>query len=201
MKKFILILLFISLIIFSIGCESSKPEVTEIPETQELPPEMISLIDGIWVNTDKEIISEIDEDEIIGEIKSDDILDIKGEYNTENSKIVGSSYAYYKENIIVRIEDKWILFSTIEEWAKDNDIDISGGFMSIGYDLSDEATIFGDLNKEEINKITEEIMAEVEEDDDYEKNKDLIIEKVFKENGITDPDKINAAKSKLIISK
>jgi len=201
LKKFILILLFISLIIFSIGCESSKPEVTEIPETQELPPEMISLIDGIWVNTDKEIISEIDEDEIIGEIKSDDILDIKGEYNTENSKIVGSSYAYYKENIIVRIEDKWILFSTIEEWAKDNDIDISGGFMSIGYDLSDEATIFGDLNKEEINKITEEIMAEVEEDDDYEKNKDLIIEKVFKENGITDPDKINAAKSKLIISK
>lgn len=44
-------------------------------------------------------------------------------------------------------------------------------------------------------------MAEVKEDEDYEKNKDLIIERVFKENGITDPEKINAAKDKLIISK
>ena len=73
--------------------------------------------------------------------------------------------------------------------------------MSIGYDISYEVTIFGDLNKEEINKLTEEIMAEVKEDEDYEKNKDLIIERVFKENGITDPEKINAAKDKLIISK
>lgn len=44
-------------------------------------------------------------------------------------------------------------------------------------------------------------MDEVNKDDNYEKNKDSIIEKVFKKNGIRDPDKINAAKSKLIISK
>ncbi|MDY0235364.1 MAG: M56 family metallopeptidase [Gudongella sp.] len=174
-------------------------EGTGILESEEIP-EMISLIEGVWVNTDKEIIVEIDEGEIIGEIRSDDIFDITGKYNIENSKIVGSNYAYFEDVLVVKIEDKWILFSSIEEWAKDNNIDISGGFMSIGYDLSHEATIFGDLNKEEINNITEEIMAEVEEDDDYEKNKDLIIEKVFKDNVITDPDKINAAKSKLIIS-
>ncbi|NMA49538.1 MAG: hypothetical protein GX947_07195, partial [Tissierellia bacterium] len=176
-----------------------KTEVTEDPETEELP-EMISTIDGIWVNTDKEINLEVDEDKIIGEIRAEDIFDMTGEYKTENSKIVGSTYAYFGDSIVVRIEDKWILFSTIEDWASDNDIKL-GRAMSIGYDLSYEATIFGDLNKEEINKITGEIMAEVNEDDNYEENKDSIIEKVFKENGIRDPNKINAAKSKLTISK
>lgn len=176
-----------------------KVEVTELPETEELP-EMISTIDGIWVNTDKEINPEVNEDEIIGEIRAEDIFDMTGEYKTENSKIVGSTYAYFGDSIVVRIEDKWILFSTIEDWASDNDIKL-GRTMSIAYDLSYEATIFGDLNQEEINKITEEIMAEVNEDDNYEKNKDSIIEKVFKENGITDSDKVAAAKSKLIIFK
>ncbi len=176
-----------------------KVEVTELPETEELP-EMISTIDGIWVNTDKEINLEVDEDKIIGEIRAEDIFDMTGEYKTENSKIVGSTYAYFGDSIVVRIEDKWILFSTIEDWASDNDIKL-GRTMSIAYDLSYEATIFGDLNQEEINKITEEIMAEVNEDDNYEKNKDSIIEKVFKENGITDSDKVAAAKSKLIIFK
>ena len=174
-------------------------EATRNPETGEFP-EMISTIDGIWVNTDKEINLEVDEDKIIGEIRAENIFDMTGEYKTENSKIVGSTYAYFGDSIVVRIEDKWILFSTIEDWASDNDIKL-GRAMSIGYDLSYEATIFGDLNKEEINKITGEIMAEVNEDDNYEENKDSIIEKVFKENGIRDPNKINAAKSKLTISK
>ncbi len=174
-------------------------EETEDPETEEFP-EMISLIDGIWVNTDKEIIVEVNEDEIIGEIRSEDIFDINGLYNTENSKIIGSNYAYYEDNIVVRIEDKWILFSTIEDWAKEKNIEL-GGAWSIGYSDSDKEAIFGDLNEGEINKIMDEIMNEVREDDDYEENKDLIIEEVFKANGITDPDKINAAKSKLIISK
>ncbi|MDY0237101.1 MAG: hypothetical protein RBR71_13830 [Gudongella sp.] len=44
-------------------------------------------------------------------------------------------------------------------------------------------------------------MNRVKEDKDYEKNKDLIIEKVFIENGITDQDRIKTAKSKLIITK
>lgn len=126
-------------------------EATKNSETQEFP-EMISLIDGVWVNTDKEIIVEIDESQIIGDIRADDIFDILGEYNIENSKIISSAYAYYEDDIVVKIEDKWILFSPIEEWAKDNDIEISGGFMSISYDLSYETTIFGDLNEEEKTK-------------------------------------------------
>ena len=167
------------------------------PNTQV---EMFSLTDEIWVNTGEEVNVEVDQDQIIGEIKLDDIWEMTDISNKEDSKIIGSTYAYYEDSIIVKIEDKWILFSTIEDWARDNDIKL-GKVFSIGYDVGDVEEIFGDLNQEEINKITEEIMNRIKKDKDYEKNKDLIIEQVFIENGITDQDKIKAAKSKLIITK
>lgn len=91
------------------------------------------------------------------------------------------------------------MFSTIEEWARDNDIKLGGAYV-IGYDVADLEEMFGDLNQEEIDKITDEIMKEVEDTDDYEKEKDSIIEKVFKDNGITDIGKIEAAKSVVPLS-
>jgi beta-lactamase regulating signal transducer with metallopeptidase domain len=173
-------------------------ESKEDPGTEELP-EVIQIEDELWVNTGGEVVVAVDEVEIIGEITS--IIgrfEWPKENNQANFDIEGSSYGYYEDNMVIKIEDKWILFSRIEDWAG---INISGGFMSVGYDKSDEEEIFGDLNEEEINKVLENISEEVAEDEDYKKNKDSIIEKVFKSNGVKDPKKINAAKSKLIISK
>lgn len=86
-------------------------------------------------------------------------------------KTEGSSYAYYKDNIAVKIEGKWILFSRLEGWVEDKNIEIWGGFVSEGYSLSDREENFGDLNQEQIDEITEEIMDEVGENGYYEKTK------------------------------
>lgn len=77
-----------------------------------------------------------------------------------------------------------------------------GKAIVICYDLDDSEEIFGDLSDEEIKDITEQIIDKVSKDDDYkEDKKDSIIEDVFKENGIEDDNQINAAKSKITISK
>ena len=201
LKKLMLVLVSISIIIFSIGCEGSITKIEELPETEELP-EAISTEEDLWINTREEVIVVIEEVEITGEITSTvSRFEWPRENDQANFEIEGSKYAYYEDSIILKIEDKWILFSRFEDWAEDNNIKMSGGFMSVGYDKSDEEEIFGGLNQEAIDEILEKISDEVSEDENYETNKDSIIEKVFKENGITHPDKINAAKSKMIISK
>ena len=71
----------------------------------------------------------------------------------------------------------------------------------VGYSGSFQEEIFGDLSREEIDKILNEISEEVRQDEEYEKNMDSIIEDVFKENGIEEEEKINTAKAKIEISK
>lgn len=44
------------------------------------------------------------------------------------------------------------------------------------------------------------IASEVYEDEDYESNLESIIEKVFKEFGIDDPSRLDAAKTGIIVS-
>ena len=75
------------------------------------------------------------------------------------------------------------------------------GGIVVGYSIEDKEEIFGSLSTEEINGITENILDEVAKDKNYADNIDLIIEKVFKESGINDTEKLEAAKSKLTISK
>ena len=77
----------------------------------------------------------------------------------------------------------------------------TGGGIVIGYSVEDKEKIFGSLNTEEIQNIIGKIRDEVEEDENYADNLDSIIEKVFKESGINDTEKLEAAKSKLTISK
>ena len=198
LKKIMSFLLSMSLLIFSVGCEAPIKEVTNIPDKQELP-EIIQIEDDLWVNTGGVVVLEDEELEIIGEVTS--IIgrfDWPKENNQANFDIEGSKYAYYEDNLVINIEDDWILFSRLEDWAG---INISGGFMSVGYDVLYEEEIFGDLNEVEISTLLENISEKIQEDEDYEKNKDSIIEEVFKDNGVIDVKRINAAKSKLIISK
>lgn len=76
------------------------------------------------------------------------------------------------------------------------------GTVVVGYSEDDSEDVFGDLSEEEIKDIIEKITNKVSADDEYTiDKKDSIIEDAFKENGIKDENKINAAKSKLTISK
>lgn len=79
-------------------------------------------------------------------------------------------------------------------------VEVVGG-TKIDYAREDEQDIFGDISKEEIIEIVDEIFEMVSNDEDFENNIDSIIEEVFKKHGIRDEDNLDAAKSKLKISK
>lgn len=90
----------------------------------------------------------------------------------------------------------------ITDQSTDNveEVEVVGG-TKIDYAIEDEQDIFGDTSKDEIDEITNEIFEKVSDDEDFNKNIDSIIEEVFKNHGITDEDNLDAAKSKLRISK
>lgn len=79
-------------------------------------------------------------------------------------------------------------------------VEVLGG-TKIDYAREDEQDIFGDISKKEIIEIVDEIFEMVSDDGDFEDNIDSIIEEVFKKHGITDEDNLDAARSKLNISK
>lgn len=198
MKKSILILLSISILILSIGCENSKTEYKEFPEG--FPPEMILVHKSIWVNTGKKVTGEIDDIVISGEIESIvERIEVPTQDGQSNFEIKGNKYAQYENKIIVSIENEWILFITLEDWNKENAN--KGPKIQISYANSDKEEIFGDLNDEIIQGIIEKIASEVEKDKDYEKDFDEAIEKVFKDSGLDDILDLEAAKSKIYIYK
>ncbi|OZV14071.1 hypothetical protein CIW83_01205 [Tissierella sp. P1] len=88
----------------------------------------------------------------------------------------------------------------IDSFEDIEEVIVEGG-TKIEYAREYEEDIFGDLSIEEIEKIIDEIFKKVSKNDNSESNIGLIIEEVFKEYGITDEDKLNAAKSKITISK
>lgn len=76
----------------------------------------------------------------------------------------------------------------------------AGKGVKIEYAIEYEEDIFGDLSKEEINEILDGIFEKVSKNDKYKENTDLAIEEVFKEYGITDENKLEAAKNRIVIS-
>ncbi|WP_313756911.1 hypothetical protein [Tissierella sp.] len=75
-----------------------------------------------------------------------------------------------------------------------------GKGVKIEYAIEYEEDIFGDLSKEEINEIIDGIFEKVSKNDRYKENTDLAIEEAFKEYGITDENKLEAAKNRIAIS-
>ncbi|WP_353096146.1 hypothetical protein [Tissierella praeacuta] len=75
-----------------------------------------------------------------------------------------------------------------------------GKGVGIEYATKYEEDIFGDLSKEEINEIIDGIFKKVSKNDKYKEDTDLAIEEAFKEYGITDENKLEAAKNRIIIS-
>lgn len=65
----------------------------------------------LYLDTGKQVSVEVDDSVIIGEINSSvDQSEKPTEEGQSNFGSIGSKYAYYEENIVVLINNKWILF-------------------------------------------------------------------------------------------
>ena len=143
---------------------------------------------NIYNYTGYEVPVEIDEKDILGKITS-----IVGEYETltsngqANFDIKGSKYAQYKDDIVVLIDNEWVLFKNNENVAS-------------GLSISNIGFLYRDYSDEEIFRVFRNIRKYIKVDDNYEANLDTIIEKSFKECGIDDPFTIYAAQSALKIT-
>lgn len=80
----------------------------------------------------------------------------------------------------------------------EEDINTGGGIV-VGYSAEDKEKIFGSLSTGEIDVIMNKISDAVAKDENYENNLDSIIEEAFKESGINDNEKLEAAKAKLTV--
>ena len=94
------------LIFFASGC-TIKQEVQELSDRRP----MIMVGDQLFLDTGKEIAIAFKESEITGEVHTSVPQQEKPTENGQtNFGSIGSKYAPYDENIVVRIKDKWILF-------------------------------------------------------------------------------------------
>lgn len=192
-RRFLLTILFVFILLLSTGCDKSH----EDPKTKF---EKMIMVEGeIWKNTGFAMTVQVNEDEIIGEITST-VKDSKipTENDQANFEIKGSKYSLYGKDIVVSINNQWILFLKEENWSKyDKPIN---SVVSIDYSSLDE-NVFNDLSNEEIDNLLIDIANEIYKDEDYESNLDSIIENVFKEYGVDISSNLEDVKSALIISK
>jgi hypothetical protein len=183
MKKLNLFaIFFIYIVIFMTGCSNIQ---TEPPD--ENFDGLIMVNDDIYVYMGYEVPIEIDKSDILGKVESTVEGDrIPTENGQANFEIKGAKYAQYEDDIVVLLDNKWMLFKKQEN-------NISG--LSVGnYNF-----LTDDYSDEEIFKIFRTIRKYLLVDKDYEANIDSIIEKSFKECGIDDPSIIEDAKSNLEI--
>ena len=72
---------------------------------------MVMVNSVLYLDTGKQVPVEINESAIIGEIRSSvDQSEKPTEEGQTNFGSIGSKYAYYEENIVVLINNKWVLF-------------------------------------------------------------------------------------------
>lgn len=188
-----LILIFILTFLVLVGCGDKGQELTE--DSQE----MLMVNNKIWYSTQKEILIDPDEDEILGTITSTiEEEQIPKVNDQSNFGEVGSQYSRFDEYLLVNLGGKWVLFIDEINWKENNgDISVKGS-ITISYSDSKKEEIFGDASDREISIILDKILKELEKGNT--EDKDIIIERVFKESGLTDSSLIESAKSNLIIS-
>jgi len=193
MKRiFLLATVFVGIALVTVGCSNAKEETSNV-----VLQEMIMIKDEIWINTEAPMTIQVDE--IIGEVTST----VKGnEIPTENGQanfeVKGSKYSLYGKNIVVSIDNEWILFLKEEDRIT---IDKTfNNIITIDYSKLD-LDVFGDLSQEEIDNLFMDISNEIYEDEDYESNLNSIIENVFMEYGLDISSNIDDVMSKLKISK
>ena len=104
----ILVLAAIAITVLIIGL-ITNPKSNEAT-TWDLRP-MIMVNDCLYLDTGKQMPVEIDESAIIGEISSSvDGSEKPAKEGQTNFGLIGSKYAYFEDNIVVLINNEWVLF-------------------------------------------------------------------------------------------
>lgn len=188
-----LILIFILTSFILVGCGQKNQGPTE--DSQEI----LRVNKKNWYSTQKEILIDPDENEILGTITSSIEEGQIPEVDDQSSfGEVGSQYALFDESLLVNLGGKWVLFIDEKNWEENNGNISVKGSITISYSDSKKEEIFGDTSDREISIILEKILKELEKGNIEDKN--IIIERVFKESGLSDALLIESAKSNLIIS-
>jgi len=188
MKKItLLVTVLFCIVLLIVGCSSTKGKAPEEPWTG------LIMADGeIYAYTGDEVPVEIDKSSIIGKVTSIiKYYETPSEDGQANFEIKGSKYAPYEDNMVVLINNEWILFLNEEDWGKG---------ISIQFDGSLEEEIFGDLSQENIAKLMGRISLEIKKDKNYFNNLDTIIENSFRKFGIEDNSNLEYAKNYLKIT-
>ncbi len=108
MKKMLAILLFLAYLFVMVTGYSKKPAQEDL-KWDKRP--MVMIDDSIYMDTNTEIFVDADNVDIIGTIISSvDGSELPAENAQSNFGCEGSEYAYYENNVIVKINGKWILF-------------------------------------------------------------------------------------------
>jgi hypothetical protein len=188
------ILIFILIFSVLVGCGQKSQEETE--DFQEI----VMVNKKLWYSTQIEVNIEPDENEILGAITSSiEEGQIPEVDDQSNFGEVGSQYARFDESLLVNLSGKWVLFIDENDWKENNgNISVKGSII-IAYPESKKEEIFGDASDKEISIMLDKISKELEKGN--LEDKDIIIERVFKESGLSDPLLIESAKSNLTISK
>ncbi len=88
----------------------ANPKHKHEAETWDLKP-MIMVNGELYLDTGKEMPVEIDESAIIGKVKSSvDGTEKPTEDGQTNFGLVGAEYAHFEDNIVVLINNEWVLF-------------------------------------------------------------------------------------------
>lgn len=182
----ILIAVLVGVALLTVGCNNANEEEPQKGETNNVA--------GLVIGYSSE-----DKEEIFGSLSTEEIGDIIGKITDEVAE--DENYADNLDSIIERaFKESGINDTERLEAAKAKLTIINNGSLTIKWDVNIEKEIFGELSKEEITSLLTDIGAEVYEDENYENNLDSIIEKVFKEHGIDDSSKLDAAKSSIKVS-
>ena len=135
-----------------------------------------------------EVPVEIDKGAILGKITSTvNEYEMPMENGQANFEIKGAKFARYEDDMVVFLNNKWILFRNQEN-------------MISGFSVNGFGFLMEDFSDEEIYKVFRTIRKYIIVDDNYEANLDSIIETSFKECGIDDQSIIEAAKLNLEIT-
>lgn len=182
----ILIAVLVGVALLTVGCNNANEEEPQKGETNNVA--------GLVIGYSSE-----DKEEIFGSLSTEEIGDIIGKITDEVAE--DENYADNLDSIIEKaFKESGINDIERVEAAKSKLTISKKGSLTIKWDVNIEKEIFGELSKEEITSLLTDIGAEVYEDENYENNLDSIIEKVFKEHGIDDSSKLDAAKSSIKVS-
>ena len=182
-KVGILILYIVTIMSLIAGCTNVQ---IEIPD--EVFDGMIMVDDKIYTYTGYEVPVEIDRGAILGKISSTvKEYEMPMGNGQANFEIKGARFAQYEDDMVVFLNNKWVLFKNQED-------------MISGFSVNNFGFLMEDFSHEEIYKVFRTIRKYIIVDDNYEANLDSIIETSFRECGIDDQSIIEDAKSNLEIT-